>query len=999
MFELSNLPWCNPLVLEENRLPAAVALYPFANEQEAMQGKHSRVQLLNGEWRFRWFQNALAVDAAVREESTEAYATIAVPCSWQFAGYGKMQYTDEAYPFPIDPPFVPAQNETGVYKRTFTLPQVENHVLRLEGAESCASVYVNNCYIGYTQGSRLPAAFDITPACVAGENKLCIVVHQYCDGTYLEDQDMWWLGGLIRDIWLMTNPVKGYFGNAMIDAEYDAFTQAGQLRVRAEYTGSAALTLKLLDNQGQTVLEATKDGVFTLEGVTPWNAEQPTLYTLFLSLWLEGECLQTICQKVGFRTVRIENGELKINQQRIMLRGVNRHEFSPTRGRCLSEAETKRDLLLMKKAHINAVRTSHYPNAPYFYDLCDELGLYVMDECDLETHGFEIENIPTRLANDPAWREAYIDRATRTVQRDRNHACVVMWSLGNESYDGDNFDAMYAYIHAQDPSRPVHYEGTRSNQNADVTSSMYSSVGLLSELDTIQMGKPHILCEFAHAMGNGPGGLMEYVELMENSRRIQGYFVWEWRDHGVATWAEGQGCYYRYGGEFGEAEHSGNFCMDGLLAADSTPTPGFYAYAKAIEPLHTVLWTSTSLQLQSRFAFRTVSSALVQWRLLCDGVEMACEKQPLPTLKAGETLCLPIPPRLLTASYDGLLTLIATFTQGEEQLGCADLLVHTPAPKPVVLEGIPQLTERADGYAIAGKDFSFEISAVDGCIHNYCRAGTCRMLKGPALNLFRAYTDNDRTPAKQWEALNLHCMTMTVKQMTWTSEKNVLCVRVAGCLGANARNWRVPCSYTYHMTAQGCVRMVLEGKFEGDFGLGYRDDLPRIGTTALVPSKQNQVVYCGYGPDESYCDSKQQAVKQVYTTLAEKMAFAYECPQESGNRTDTNFVVMADALGQGLVLASCTGRDMSIQPCSDAAIWHAAHHKDLPPMEQWYLHFDLFNAGLGSASCGPRALRQYTVPTVPFVFDLMIAAAEGEPTTAARHALDVLSTLQEENKC
>lgn len=1002
MFDLSRAPWCNENILQINRLAPRAYFMPCQDEEAALSGTSARVKCLSGSWKFRHFTSALLpLKELLTEDTAQGWDDIDVPRSWQFAGYGKFLYTDEAFPFPLDPPYIPAENETGVYRRTFSLsPKAdERYILRLDGAESCCEVYVNSRFAGYTQGSRLPAEFDITPLCAQGENALCLVVRQYSDGTYLEDQDMWWLGGLIRDVHLITKKRLG-IDNLILSADYCARTGSGTLTVSVDLTGGGAVRYTLYDARRQAVLSrenATPVTTLSLPQVTPWNAEEPYLYTLLASLLDEkGAVLETVRQQVGFRRVEIKNGVLLLNDTKIMLRGVNRHEFSPKNGRAVTYEETKKDLLLMKKHHINAVRTSHYPDAPFFYDLCDELGLYVMDECDLETHGFEIEGIPSRLVEDAQWKKAYLDRAERTLARDRNHACVIMWSLGNESFWGSNFFAMYDLIKAQDPTRPIHYEGDRMSGHADVTSSMYSAIGLLHELDVSIGGKPHILCEFCHAMGNGPGSITEYVELIEHSRRIQGYFIWEWRDHGVRTERKDGLVYYRYGGEFSEDYTSGNFCMDGLLAADGTPTPGFFAFSKAIEPLHIDIVSGDEITLSSRFAFHTVHACRLVWTLRRDGAVVLKTQETLEAVAPQSTFSLHAPPSLLREATNaaGHSTLTLECLEDDQTLGTGACVLQSFCPAPLCPNGTPAVKEEADRILVGGEGFSLAFSLSDGRIKNYCAKGKELIKNGPALDVFRAYLDNDRIPKRLWEEKNLHSMAYTVLSADCQTKAGCTLVTMQVRYGANARNWRIPMQVQYRIYGDGTITVRFAGRFEGDFGTAYGQEVPRLGTTLHLPAAFHQVLYLGCGPDETYVDSRQQGRKDVFSTSVSAMSFPYECPQDSGNRTDTDWIVLHDGRC-GLAIASLVARDVSVHTATAKDIWKAAHHIDIPTRDFLEVHIDKINSGLGSGSCGPQHLRGYSAQTIPFDFSYALTpSVQTDPLAAARHAQDVLAFEQ-----
>ena len=986
MFQLTNQPWCDHHTLQINRLPERA--YFLA------EGGLADHVCLNGMWKFRWLESALAATQAVVEEGTQTYDEIAVPRSWQYAGYGKMLYTDEAMPFPLDPPYIPALNETGVYKRTFTLDARTGvrRIIRMEGAESCAKVYVNDQFAGYTQGSRLPSEFDVTALCHEGENRLCIVVHQYCDGTYLEDQDMWWLGGLNRDITLITRP-ETHIADLRLFADYDAQTGGGTLNMDTEINGwyeGVRVHAALSDADGNMIREGELNGTdaWTIGGVTPWNAEIPCLYTLTVTLYGGDALLETVTQRVGFRRVEIVKGELRLNGRRLMMRGVNRHEYDPENGRVMTREKTRADLMLMKKHHINAVRTSHYPDIPALYELCDELGLYVIDECDLETHAFEIEGIPQRLVEDESWREAYLDRAQRTVARDRNHACVVMWSLGNESYWGSNFFAMYDWIHAEDPTRPVHYEGDRMSDKVDVTSTMYGTIGGLYELDKSISGKPHILCEFCHAMGNGPGSFKEYVEMIEASNRIQGYFVWEWRDHGVKTVREDGTVYYRHGAEVGSDYNSGNFCMDGLLASDSTPTPGFYAYAKAIEPAHVYALTGESMDVENRFAFRSIEGE-IRLALRVNGEVREERVLALAPIAPGERKIVAFG-EAFAAKENAMVTLTAEVYMGEAYMGGESCVLAAYQPAASEAQGSLKVTETGDALRIEGEGFAVSVSLADGALR-YEKDGRVLVKDGPALDFFRAYTDNDKPHVENWQARSMHSLSTTVLSVDYTQENGEVAVKVTARRGGNARNWRVPMTLVYGVRADGIVTVDLSGRFDGDFGYKFWQEVPRIGTTLRLPEDFGRVTYCAYGPGESYCDSKQQARKDVFVTSVEDMSFPYECPQECGNRTGADWIALEGG-ETGVVFAFEKPGDVSAHRCTAKDIWQAEHACDVPRRDFVELHMDLINSGLGSSSCGPQHLRGYMAQTIPFRLAYAFApTAAGQAVQGAQRVMDALA--------
>jgi len=607
--------WETQHVLERNRLEGRAFFIPYADEANALtyeRGNSCAFQLLNGVWKFYYGLAPGLTPAPFYEESFNVsdWDDIPVPSSWQFQGYGKPHYTNIVYPFPVDPPHVPSENPTGCYRRDFTISEAWSNqrvVLRFEGVDSAFHVWVNGQPVGYSQGSRLPSEFDITEQVRTGANSVAVRVYQWSDGSYIEDQDMWWLSGIFRDVYLVATP-RVHMRDIAVRTELNAHDQGAILKVSTKLsnlTDSAvnghSVELRLLDAQRRPVADVQANETFAIDAdgqaalmfemrvdrPEKWSAESPYLYHLLTTVKDEqGEVLQVIPIRVGFRSVELKGGNFLVNGVPIMLKGVNRHDHHPELGKAVPLQWMIDDVLLMKRHNINAVRTSHYPNDPRFYDLCDEYGLYVIDEADLECHGFGYTADANWLSDNSEWEKAYVDRMERMIERDKNHPSIIMWSLGNESFFGRNHEAMAARARFMDPTRLIHYEGDRDAKVADVFSTMYSSVEAMAELGArTDLDKPHILCEYAHAMGNGPGGLKEYWETFYAHKRLQGGFVWEWLDHGIPQHAKNGQKYFAYGGDFGDQPNDGNFVIDGLVMPDRTPSPGLIEYKKVIEPV------------------------------------------------------------------------------------------------------------------------------------------------------------------------------------------------------------------------------------------------------------------------------------------------------------------------------------------------------------------------------------------------------------------------------
>ncbi|WP_337589409.1 glycoside hydrolase family 2 TIM barrel-domain containing protein [Paenibacillus contaminans] len=612
--------WENHQLIHRNRMDSRAYFIPYEDEISALsydRGSSASFRLLNGVWKFHYAETPAHAPEAFYEErfDTRDWDNLTVPSSWQMHGYGKPHYTNVNYPFPVNPPYVPSENPTGSYVRDFQIAPEWNGkkiTLRFEGVDSAFHVWVNGKFVGFSKGSRIPAEFDITETARIGVNKIAVRVYQWSDGSYIEDQDQWWLSGIFRDVYLIASPLEAHVDDVFVRTELDEAYEHAVLQINAKISGSSkqafSLEAKLLDAaympvEGGTasapvkaLKNKTTEALLQMPVGNPhkWSAEAPHLYHLLLTLRdSKGNVLQVVPQRVGFRSVELKDGNFLVNGVAVMLKGVNRHDHHPDLGKAVPLSWMLEDVLLMKRHNINAVRTSHYPNDPRFYDLCDEYGLYVMDEADLECHGFysagtgyDFDAAKTWTTDNPEWEAAYVDRMERMVHRDKNHPSIIMWSVGNESAFGRNHIAMYESAKRIDPTRLVHNEGDREAVAADVYSTMYTDVGKLNELGRMKgMKKPHILCEYAHAMGNGPGGLKEYWETFYAHKRLQGGFVWEWLDHGICRkTAEGVE-YFAYGGDFGDQPNDYNFVIDGLVQPDRTPTPGLIEYKKVLEPV------------------------------------------------------------------------------------------------------------------------------------------------------------------------------------------------------------------------------------------------------------------------------------------------------------------------------------------------------------------------------------------------------------------------------
>jgi beta-galactosidase len=924
---------------------------------------------LSGTWRFRLSRRADADPGFAAPGYDDAgWASLPVPSHWQLHGHGAPAYTNTVYPFPVDPPRVPTDNPTGDYRVAFRLPAGwpgGRTVLRFEGVDSWCRVWLNGRELGSASGSRLPVEFDAGDALAApGEdNLLAVRVHQWSAASYLEDQDMWWLSGIFREVVLTSRPAAA-IGDFFVHADYEHETGSGTLRVDADVP--ARLTVPELG------VDAAAGETVRLPAVEPWSAETPRLYDGLLA-----SAGERVPLRIGFRSVRVQDGVLTVNGRRVLFRGVNRHEFHPDLGRAVPEDVMRADVLLMKRHNLNAVRTSHYPPHPRFLELCDEYGLYVVVECDLETHGFAHVGWRGNPADDPRWRDALLDRMRRTVERDKNRPSVVLWSLGNESGTGRNLAAMAAWARGRDPSRPLHYEGDWSCADVDVYSRMYAThdevdaIGRRAEepladadLDARRRRMPFILCEYAHAMGNGPGGLWEYQDLFERHARCQGGFVWEWIDHGLRSRTPDGREFFAYGGDFGEPLHDGNFVADGLLFPDRTPSPGLHELKKVVEPVRIAAGPGGGIRITNLYDVRDVSHLAFVWSLEAEGVELASGRLEVPPLAPGETATAPLPP-LPGATAESWLTVRAVLATGQpwapagHEVAWGQLAV-TPAPAPAVRR--PGAGPVAAGGRIELGPGTFD--AADGRLR---RLGDLPV-DGPRLDLWRAPTDNDRgrhgDPVEPlWRQVGLDRVQHRIDGVAVDGDELVVRTRVAPA----ATDLGLATTYRWSSDGDG-LRLTVRVDPEGDWPC----PLPRLGLRMAVPAALRRVEWFGRGPGEAYADTGRAARVGRYAATVEALQTPYVYPQENGNRRDVRWATLTGDDGDGIRLEGEPTFDLTARPWTSEQLDRARHPTDLVPGERVWVNLDHAQQGIGSASCGPGVLPAYRLDPVPAAFTVRL---------------------------
>jgi beta-galactosidase len=871
--------------------------------------------------------------------------SIAVPSSWPMHGFGRPIYTNQPYPFPVDPPYVPDENPTGDHRLAFEGPSWSGPVvLRFDGVDSCARVWLNGVELGVTRGSRLPSEFDVGGVLRPGRNVLAVRVHQWSSGSYLEDQDMWWLPGIFRSVSLVARPVDG---DVFVHADYDHVTGAGTLLVEAVPGATVRIpSLGVAFGAGDSV---------TLPSVEPWSAEVPRLYDAVVEA--PGE---TVSLRIGFRTVAIVDGVLTVNGRRVVFHGVNRHEHDPVLGRVVPSYRLRQELLVMKQHNINAIRTSHSPPDSELLELCDELGFWVMDECDYETHGFFLLGWRGNPADDPRFAEASVDRIRRMVERDKNHPSVIMWSLGNEAGVGRNLSAMAAWTRERDPSRPIHYEGDLTCADVDVYSRMYAShaeveaIGKRAEepledpvLDARRRAMPFVLCEYSHAGGNGPGGLPEYETLFHRYSRCQGGFLWEWMEHGILR-ADGS---YAYGGDFGEELHDGTYCLDGLVFPDLTPQPVLAEVRKAFEPVCLKV-DGGVLHVTNRYDVLDTSGLSLQWELADEGLLVAQGTLPMPVISSGDSTVVELP-SLPTPFRERWLTIRAVLAAdtpwalaGHEVAFTQASVGEGTAAQPTGL----QAPERLAGTIRLGS------AQFDPLTGRLIRLHGWEVEHVP-LELWRAPTQHD---ARTWDATTLDRKTRWAAAGLHRLRYRTVSVDVAGDelvvvtkVGAAAIDAGV--LTTYRWSSDGEMLMA-DVAFEptGQWNVPWA----RVGVTLGLPAGFRQVTWFGLGPGQAYPDSRAAGRVGRFTATIDDLQVPYLYPQENGARGDVRWAELSGPAGN-LTLTGDPHLALTVRRWTTAELAAAEHLEDLVPGDRVWVTLDALQHGLGSPTSGAPILPPY----------------------------------------
>lgn len=1030
--------WENIAVVSRNSEPMHVTYTPFASAEAALEGDAARSPFridLSGLWKFKWVPRpADRPQGFYRPDyDVSGWIDFPVPANWEFKGFGVPLYYDEANPFPEQPPAVPHdKNPVGSYRRAFTVPaewRGREIFLQFGGVNSAFNVWVNGRYIGFSKDSKSPAEFDVTPFVnFDRENVLAVEVYRFSDGTYLETQDMWRISGIERPVILFSTPkvmIRDWFARASLDAAY----KEGRLDLTVSLRNYLAapekteVAIDLLDGGGRSVfggglrrpVELGANGALDLDfrhGVAAparWTAETPNLYTLVISLQdAAGRSTEAVSCRVGFRTVEIKGGRLLVNGVPIYIKGVNRHEWDPDTAKVVSEDDMIRDITLMKRFNINAVRTAHYPNVPRWYDLCDRYGLYVIDEANIESHGVSFAPDKT-LANKPEWLPAHMDRTRRLVERDKNHPSVIIWSLGNEAGDGVNFEATYAWIKGRDPSRPVQYEPAKLTAHTDIYCPMYARIEKLEEYAAKPQERPLILCEYEHAMGNSEGNFADYWEAIYAHPQLQGGLIWDWVDQGFRKRDEKGREFWAYGGDFGPESRPSdkNFLCNGLVMPDRQGHPHIWEVKKVyqyvrIEPVDL---ERGKVLVRNLFDFTNLGAFEIGWKLEANGRLMAegfLPRLDVPARGSAE-IAVPLPRIQRSPGVEYFLTL-STKTTVETALvpkgfeiawdqfeltAASGESAGLPAGSPHAAAALPQLSmnETPGKIEVAGKDFVLVFDRAAGTIASFKYRGIEFIRSGPVPNFWRAPTDND-----YGNGMPVRCAVWreagarrTVGAVTAEKLANgSVRIEVQTSIPAGAST----CATSYDIDP--AAEILVECRFEpGGDGL---PELPRFGLELTVPERFDRMTWFGRGPWESYWDRKSGAAVGLYGGTVMEQYHPYIRPQENGNKTDVRWAAFLDGEGNGLLAAglpllNASATHFDIGDFESAPEKDQRHPTDLVRRPWTIVNLDYGQTGVGGDnSWGARPHPQYTLWPRAYAYSFRLrpfTAADGPPESLA----------------
>ena len=998
----------NLSVLHENTMPARAYYIPASRRMDNLvehREESDRMQLLNGTWKFQYFNSIYDIQDSFFEKNydTENFDEIQVPSVWQMAGYDTHQYTNIRYPFPFDPPYVPQNIPCGVYVHTFEYSRDEKapkSFLNFEGVDSCFYVWINGSYIGYSQVSHMTSEFDVTDVLQDGTNTVAVLVMKWCDGSYLEDQDKFRMSGIFRDVYILKRPkqaISDYYIKTRIE------DMLAKVEIEMKFYSPLNVKISIEDRNGAVVAlgRIAEEGKAVLEIASPelWNTENPYLYKLILET--ENE---VIVDHIALRKIEIKDQVIYLNGQKIKFRGVNRHDSDPVTGFTINTEQITTDLTLMKQHNFNAIRSSHYPNAPFFYEMCDKYGFMVIDEADIEAHGpfmiYRKEDTDynrfkrwnEKIADDPVWEEAIVDRVKLMVERDKNRFCIVMWSMGNESAYGCNFEKALEWTKNFDPDRITQYESARYRNydetydysNLDVYSRMYPALSEIQEYLDKDGSKPFLLVEYCHSMGNGPGDFEDYFQMIQDNDKMCGGFVWEWCDHAIAHGtAENGKTIYAYGGDHGEEIHDGNFCMDGLVYPDRTVHTGLLEYKNVYRPARVISYNKESgeLVLHNYMDFDDLKDYVkISYELTQDGLVIS--KGILPEFSVaphgeGKTnLKINVPEngkcylKLIYHLKKELPLLDEDHILGFDEIEVSKedtkcKLAEKWIPKTVVDSEL-QVNENDTQIHIKGREFAYTIDKRTALFTEMKFAGREYLNHPMELNIWRAPTDNDMYIKSEWKKAHYD----KAYTRAYTTEV------VQGKHGVKITSHASVVAETVQKILDVTITWKIEvaGKIDADIAVTKDDefpDLPRFGVRMFLDKKLSAVRYFGMGPQESYCDKHQAASHGLYRADVGDLHEDYIRPQENGSHYDCEYVELNNSR-YGIVASAEKAFSFNASYYTQEELEKKTHNYELIESDSVVFCVDYALNGIGSNSCGPVVLEQYRFDDVLFRFQFTL---------------------------
>ena len=998
----------NLSVLHENTMPARAYYIPASKRMDNLvehREESDRMQLLNGTWKFQYFNSIYDIQDSFFEKNydTENFDEIQVPSVWQMAGYDTHQYTNIRYPFPFDPPYVPQDIPCGVYVHNFEYSRDEKAskaFLNFEGVDSCFYVWINGSYIGYSQVSHMTSEFDVTDVLQDGANTVAVLVMKWCDGSYLEDQDKFRMSGIFRDVYILKRPKQ-----AISDYHIKTRIEGMLAKVEIEMKFYSPLNVKISieDRNGAVVAlgSIAEEGTAVLEIASPelWNTENPYLYKLILET--ENE---VIVDHIALRKIEIKDQVIYLNGQKIKFRGVNRHDSDPVTGFTISPEQITTDLTLMKQHNFNAIRSSHYPNAPFFYEMCDKYGFMVIDEADIEAHGpfmiYRKEDTDynrfkrwnEKIADDPVWEEAIVDRVKLMVERDKNRFCIVMWSMGNESAYGCNFEKALEWTKNFDPDRITQYESARYRNydetydysNLDVYSRMYPALSEIQEYLDKDGSKPFLLVEYCHSMGNGPGDFEDYFQMIQDNDKMCGGFVWEWCDHAIAHGtAENGKTIYAYGGDHGEEIHDGNFCMDGLVYPDRTVHTGLLEYKNVYRPARVISYDKESgeLVLHNYLDFDNLKDYVkISYELTQDGLVISKGKLPeasaAPHSEGKTNLKINVPENgkcYLKLIYH--LKKEVPLLDEDHILGFDEIEVSKDGAKcklaekwlqKTAVDSELQVNENDTQIHIKGREFAYTIDKRTALFTEMKFAGREYLNHPMELNIWRAPTDNDMYIKSEWKKSHYDKAYTRAYTTEVVQGKHGVKITSHASVVAETVQKILDVTITWKIEADGKIDADIAVTKDNEF-----PDLPRFGVRMFLDKKLSAARYFGMGPQESYCDKHQAASHGLYQANVDDLHEDYIRPQENGSHYDCEYVELNNSR-YGIVASAENAFSFNASYYTQEELEKKTHNYELTESDSVVFCVDYALNGIGSNSCGPVVLDQYRFDDVLFRFQFTL---------------------------